>query len=71
MKLVYYDMNRKRTVVAESDNAEELINAYIDHRKSHFIYSPTMVKIPPALPKGSIYSLNRDDIAGYEYAVEN
>lgn len=71
MKLVYYDVKRQRTVIAESDNPDELLLEYIKHKRSHFIYSPSNVKIPDMLPAGGTYTLRRDDVAGYEYAVEN
>lgn len=70
MKLVYYDMKRQKTVIAESDSAEELLKAYIEHKRSHFIYSPSDIKIPDMLAEGATYSLRRDDVAGYEYALE-
>lgn len=70
MKLVYYDTKRQRTVIAESDKAEELLKAYLAHKRSHFIYSPSNITIPDMLPEGATYTLRRDDVAGYEYALE-
>ncbi len=70
MKLVFTDNKNVSKVIAESDNAMELITALEEHRKSLFVYGGT-ISMPGKLEPGTVYTLAKDAQKGVSYSLIN